>query len=179
MKEEEKEKYVSRQGGLQSVYRLKELLKSSTLWNPQFSICLPSRTEMVSSPGRLVSALSLEYPGLSVVKPRFIFFFFCCNPHSTRGSLWHLLSAKSVKTKVLYIPYSFILTNINVIKVSSILKRHAGGTAGRVAKVYVFTHQNTFLSSRKAGAMINRPPQSSHQPKAYITVTVVCIGGRL
>lgn len=61
MKEEEKRKYVSQQEDC-SRLSFERTAKSSTLWNPQFSICLPPRTEMVGNPGCLVSALSLEYP---------------------------------------------------------------------------------------------------------------------
>lgn len=61
MKEEEKEStYRGRR--IAVCLSFERTAESATLWNPQFSICFPSRTEMVGNPGRLVSALSLEYP---------------------------------------------------------------------------------------------------------------------
>ncbi len=128
MKEEEKSTYRGRR--IAVCLPFERTAESATLWNPQFSICFPSRAEFIGNPVALflLFPLNILLVVCSESLPVYFLFLLLQSAFYLGGVYGSLLSAKSVKNKFLYIPYYFLFMNINVIKGFFYLKRHAGGT---------------------------------------------------
>jgi len=130
MKEEEKRKVRIAAGGLQSVYRLKELLNPLRYGILSFQYVSHRVLRWSVTPVALflLFPLNILLVVCSESLPVYFLFLLLQSAFYLGGVYGSLLSAKSVKNKFLYIPYYFLFMNINVIKGFFYLKRHAGGT---------------------------------------------------
>lgn len=130
MKEEEKRKVRISAGGLQSVYRLKELLNPLHYGILSFQYISHRVLRWSVTPVALFLLLPLNIllAACSENRPVYLFFLLLQSAFYAGGFYGCYLSAKSVKNKLLYIPYYFLFMNINVIKGFFYLKRHTGGT---------------------------------------------------
>lgn len=125
MREEEKRKIRIAAGGLQSIYRLRSLLnifKYRTLSFQYIShrvlrwsitpialfMLLPINTILI-----ITLPYNMLYTTILILQIAFY----------ASGFYGYFLSSKSIKNKVLYIPYYFLFMNINVIKGFLFLKR--------------------------------------------------------
>ena len=130
MKEEEKRKVRIAAGGLQSVYRLKELLNPLRYGILSFQYVSHRVLRWSVTPVALflLFPLNILLVVCSESLPVYFLFLLLQSAFYLGGVYGSLLSAKSVKNKFLYIPYYFLFMNINVIKGFFYLKKHAGGT---------------------------------------------------
>lgn len=130
MKEEEKRKIRISAGGLQSVYRLKELLNPLRYGILSFQYVSHRVLRWSVTPVALflLFPLNILLVVCSESHPVYFLFLLLQSAFYLGGVYGSFLSAKSVKNKLLYIPYYFLFMNINVIKGFFYLKRHAGGT---------------------------------------------------
>ena len=130
MKEEEKRKVRIAAGGLQSVYRLKELLNPLRYGILSFQYVSHRVLRWSVTPVALflLFPLNILLVVCSESHPVYFLFLLLQSAFYLGAVYGSFLSAKSVKNKFLYIPYYFLFMNINVIKGFFYLKRHAGGT---------------------------------------------------
>ena len=118
MKEEEKRKVRIAAGGLQSVYRLKELLNPLRYGILSFQYVSHRVLRWSVTPVALflLFPLNILLVVCSESLPVYFLFLLLQSAFYLGGVYGSLLSAKSVKNKFLYIPYYFLFMNINVIK---------------------------------------------------------------
>lgn len=129
MKEEEKRKVRISAGGLQSIYRLNALLNPLRYGVLSFQYISHRVLRWSVTPVALFLLFPLNvilaiYSGNSLP---YIILLLLQILFYIAGFYGYYLSTRSVKNKLLYIPYYFLFMNINVIKGFFYLKRHKGG----------------------------------------------------
>ena len=129
MKEEEKRKVRISAGGLQSIYRLSALLNPLRYGVLSFQYISHRVLRWSVTPVALFLLFPLNvilaiYSGNSLP---YIILLLLQILFYIAGFYGYYLSTRSVKNKLLYIPYYFLFMNINVIKGFFYLKRHKGG----------------------------------------------------
>lgn len=125
MKEEEKRKVRIAAGGLQAIYRLRGLLNPFRYGILSFQYVSHRVLRWSVTPIALFSLVPLnvllivgnKHPHLYIILLALQLLFYA------GGGYGYYLSTKSVKNKLLYVPYYFLFMNINVIKGFSYLKR--------------------------------------------------------
>jgi len=125
MKEEEKRKVRIAAGGLQAIYRLRSLLNPFRYGILSFQYVSHRVLRWSVTPIALFSLVPLnvllivgnKHPHLYIILLALQLLFYA------GGGYGYYLSTKSVKNKLLYVPYYFLFMNINVIKGFSYLKR--------------------------------------------------------
>lgn len=130
MKEEEKRKVRISAGGLQSIYRLRTLLNPLCYGVLSFQYISHRVLRWSVTPVALFLLFPLNILLAVYSENRLPYFIFLLLQilFYTGGFYGFYLSTKSIKNKLLYIPYYFLFMNINVIKGFFYLKRHNGGT---------------------------------------------------
>lgn len=130
MKEEEKRKVRIAAGGLQSIYRLRELLNPLRYGVLSFQYISHRVLRWSVTPVALFLLFPLNVLLAIHSENRLIYTLLLllqCVFYA--GGLYgYYLSTKSVKSKLLYIPYYFLFMNVNVIKGFFYLIRHNDGT---------------------------------------------------
>lgn len=136
MQEEEKRKVRIAAGGLQSIWRLRALLNPFKYGTLSFQYISHRVLRWSLTPLALFSLLPLNailavryYPSIiynTILALQLIFYIM--------GYLGYYLSTKSIKSKLLYIPYYFLFMNINVIKGFFYLNRKRGTGVWEKAK---------------------------------------------
>lgn len=129
MKEEEKRKVRISAGGLQSIYRLSALLNPLRYGVLSFQYISHRVLRWSVTPVALFLLFPLNvilaiYSGNSLP---YIILLLLQILFYAAGFYGYYLSTRSVKNKLLYIPYYFLFMNINVIKGFFYLKKHKGG----------------------------------------------------
>lgn len=125
MKEEEKRKVRIAAGGLQSVYRLSGLLNPMRYGVLTFQYISHRVLRWSVTPVALFLLLPLNII-LTIYTEDSLFYTLCLLLQILfyiGGFYGFYLSTKSIKNKILYIPYYFLFMNINVIKGFFYLKR--------------------------------------------------------
>lgn len=125
MKEEEKRKVRIAAGGLQSIYRLSGLLNPMRYGVLTFQYISHRVLRWSVTPVALFLLLPLNI-FLTIYTKDSLFYTLCLLLQILfyiAGFYGFYLSTKSIKNKILYIPYYFLFMNINVIKGFFYLKR--------------------------------------------------------
>lgn len=125
MKEEEKRKVRIAAGGLQSIYRLSGLLNPMRYGVLTFQYISHRVLRWSVTPVALFLLLPLNI-FLTIYTEDSLFYTLCLLLQILfyiAGFYGFYLSTKSIKNKILYIPYYFLFMNINVIKGFFYLKR--------------------------------------------------------